>query len=713
MWKPFSRPPGTRRPGVRRAFLLGPRPLAVGLTTLILLAGAPRAAASQEAAREAERAAEWNDDRALALADRAVRARGRTFADTALRSFRATAEGHIYFLAELGTRSRVVRADQVALEIFWQAPDRALQTIVGRRSEKRLPTRIRYHIDHLSAVLDNYGDRIRIGEGDEVRDVLHPAAPGALGHYDYRLVDSLRIRTGERTTDLYRLQVRPSDPAAPGLVGSVFVDRETGAIARLRGTFTAASYVDPQLEHVTVDLRSGLWEGRWWLPAAQQVEVRREVRWLDLPVAGVIRTEMRLGGYELNEAPPYRIGPGERVATLPAPALEAYDDWRSGLYAGRVTAEERAHGGARELVDEARELVGARALLAGPALRGHLPDVSAAVRARRAEGLLLGAGGRLRLGHRSAVSLWAGWPFARERPQARLTVTRELGAAELELRLLADRLADVGPFRGAPPLISTLGLAIEGEDWTDPYYESGAELAVALGPPGERAAAGIRVLRQRSAWLAAGPLGSGTARPVRGVDDGTVAALFVEADRGIDAALGAEWRLAVSAEAAAGGLGGLGDLGYTRLLAGVSAESVRPGSPWSWRARAAAGVASGALPAQRLWLLGGRGTLPGHPFRAWGGDRVAFADAEVARDLLHPWLRGRLLAAAGWTGLSGVGGPAAARFGVAETDRLRGALGAGLGLAYDLLRVELWRGLGGEGDWEVLLSAGTGFWDAL
>ena len=49
------------------------------------------------------------------------------------------------------------------------------QRIVGMRDQKVLPTNIKYHLDHLTVVQDDFGDVIRIGDGDEVSTVLHPA----------------------------------------------------------------------------------------------------------------------------------------------------------------------------------------------------------------------------------------------------------------------------------------------------------------------------------------------------------------------------------------------------------------------------------------------------------------------------------------------------------------------------------------------------------
>ncbi|HKP75768.1 MAG TPA: hypothetical protein VJT67_09525, partial [Longimicrobiaceae bacterium] len=145
----------------------------------------PGAAAAQEGA--------WNTPRALELIERAQVRRTESLADTGMVDYQADARGYIYFYLDrrdIDERT-LVKTDQVALQVFWKAPNLTKQVIVGLRDQKKLPTNIHYHLDHLAVVQDNFGDRIRLGDGDEVADVLHPAAPGASRFYDYRLTDSL------------------------------------------------------------------------------------------------------------------------------------------------------------------------------------------------------------------------------------------------------------------------------------------------------------------------------------------------------------------------------------------------------------------------------------------------------------------------------------------------------------------------------------------
>ena len=106
-----------------------------------------------------------------------------TVVDTALRSYQADARGYVYFFIDrpdTGERT-LVKADQIALDVYWQAPNQTRQRIVGLRDRKVLPTNIHYHLDHLTVVQDDFGDLIRLGDGDEVAAVLHPLGPGCRG----------------------------------------------------------------------------------------------------------------------------------------------------------------------------------------------------------------------------------------------------------------------------------------------------------------------------------------------------------------------------------------------------------------------------------------------------------------------------------------------------------------------------------------------------
>ena len=235
----------------------------------------------------------WNDPRTRALVEHATERRASQLADTALVDYKATAHGYVTFLAQFGEGfpepPKIVKADELGLEVYWRAPDLSKQRIMGRRDTLLLPTDINYHRDHLGIVQNNFRNIIRIGEGDEVQDVPHPLSPAGLQVYDFAIHDSLQIRLGTRVLDVYEVRVRPKDDRQPRAVGAVYIDRETGEVVRMAFSFTRAALIDKDLEDVSVVLENALIEGRFWLPRRQEIEIRRTGSWLDYPARGIIR----------------------------------------------------------------------------------------------------------------------------------------------------------------------------------------------------------------------------------------------------------------------------------------------------------------------------------------------------------------------------------------------------------------------------------------
>src|SRR5688572_3916582 len=277
---------------------------AIAACALVGVAGAPRPLGAQRAAVR-DSADGWNDARTLALVALATGRRAAQLADTALRDYTATARGYVTFLAQLGEGfpepPRVVKADQLALEVYWKAPDLSKQRIVGRRDTLLLPTDISYHRDHLGIVQNNFPSIIRLGEGDEVRDVPHPLSDAGLAEYDFAVRDSLAIRHPGRTAEVYEVRVRPRDDREPRVVGAVYLDRATGEVVRMAFNFTRAAYIDQNLEDLAIVLENALVENRFWLPWRQEIEIRRTATWLDYPARGIIRGRWEIGDYRVNQ----------------------------------------------------------------------------------------------------------------------------------------------------------------------------------------------------------------------------------------------------------------------------------------------------------------------------------------------------------------------------------------------------------------------------
>src|SRR5437867_7472678 len=265
----------------------------------------------------------WNSPAAVDLAQRAIARRSRAAADSALRDYKAQAHGFLFFLGQFGEGladpPRLIKADQLELEVYWKAPASSKQRVVGWRDRAELPTDISYHRDHLGIVQNNFGAAIRLGEGDEARDVPHPLSVAGPELYDYALADTTTITLPQREVRVVALRVRPKDFTAARIVGTLYLDAEPADLVRLAFNFTPRAYLDPQLEDISIVLDNALWETRFWLPYRQEIEIRRRATWLDVPARGIIRGRWEIDGYVFNLGLATSWFQGDEIAFLRKP----------------------------------------------------------------------------------------------------------------------------------------------------------------------------------------------------------------------------------------------------------------------------------------------------------------------------------------------------------------------------------------------------------
>jgi hypothetical protein len=425
------------------------------------------------AARPEAGAQSWNSSRALALVRQATDRRVQQLADSGLLDYRATAHGYLTFLAQLGeglrTPPRVVKADELALEVYWRAPNLSKQRIVGRRDTTLLPTDIAYHRDHLGIVQNNFPAIIRIGEGDEVRDVPHPLSEDGLREYQFALTDSLRITIPGRVIDVYELRVRPVDDRKPRIAGAVYIERSGAQVVRMAFGFTRAAYLDKQLEDVFVVIENGLVGTRFWLPRKQEVEIRRTLTWLDYPVRGIIRGRWEIGDYTLNVDSPPATFVGPEIVEAPQAVIRGHI-WPPGRLVDSLPPESRLPTPTeiRRVQDEARALVRQQAVA------GHRGALSARgasdfLRFDRNSGVSPGAGLSARLGGGFQVSARGRYGLADHAGR---------GAVELGWRdpfgagltaYIADEARDAGDTAERSPLANSLAAQEFGSDFTDRF----------------------------------------------------------------------------------------------------------------------------------------------------------------------------------------------------------------------------------------------------
>lgn len=632
--------------------------------------------------------------------DRARAQRRSTIVDTSFYAYEADARGYVYFFFDRpDTEERnLIKADQIALRIYWEAPNQTHQVILGRRDKKVLPTNIRYHLDHLTVVQDDFGDRIRLGDGDEVAEVRHPAAPGSDAVYDFSLADSLSISYGGAGDEVrvYEMRVRPKDPAKPGFIGSVFLDRATAAIVRMSFTFTPSSYVDSNLDYIRISLDNSLWMGKYWLPYRQEVELRREIPQLDFLAGSIIRGRFEIGPYVFNpKLSPALFGGGRVTAVAPA-QVDSFP-FERGLF-DDLDEEGLAPTPSLDAIRaEARRMLGERALSGLNPLRLHWSSFSDGIRYDRAEGLYVGAGLALRPDPDVELRVGGGYAFGLAQSTWGVEARGAPAAVTPVVQAYWDQMRDLGPFPGAAGVLRSFGAVVDGQDWIDPYFVRGVRLTLRGPRPDVGPSVTLRWERQESGRNVLGDVG---VPPVRPVEEGILGAVELRTPFGVPLGGGADVRATV---------GRLVDRTFISVILQGRWQRDQPDQGWKLRVEAALGGASPRTPVQELFLLGGRGTVPGYGFRDFVGRGFWLARVEGTHPLLQPWVGLRTFAALGATALAGASLPATGWADAHDTGGVLAAVGAGLSFGWDVLRLDLARGLGHGGRWELIFSVDPRF----
>ena len=665
----------------------------------------------------------WNDERTRALVEHAAERRASQLADTALVDYMATAHGYVTFLAQLGEGfpepPKIVKADELGLEVYWRAPDLSKQRIIGRRDTLLLPTDINYHRDHLGIVQNNFRNIIRIGEGDEVQDVPHPLSPVGLQAYDFAIRDSLQIRLGPRVLDVYEVRVRPKDDRQPRAVGAVYIDRETGEVVRMAFSFTRAALIDKDLEDVSVVLENALIEGRFWLPRRQEIEIRRTGSWLDYPARGIIRGRWEICCYQVNKGIPAAYFSGPEIVLAP-PAERAQKPFPfTGKILDSLPPDVRAvtDEDVQKVQEEARALVRAQALARSRSFALSARHISDIARFNRVEGLALGAGLVQRIGSGLALAGAGRYGFSDNELKGRGALEYRTGAGS-SLIVSAERAyQDVSDEQETSLVRNTIAAQEFGSDYTDTYDVRAISLAGSLARPGWRPS--FEIAYERHEPLAV------HARPANGRFEPTIPALELDERRvtvGLDrptsltyGGFELEARVAIAAIRRQGSpTSPRGDF----LRSSVSVDLQRPfGSSRLLLHTLAAGIFSGdTLPAQHLVYLGGPTSGPGYEFHEFVGS--GGVSQRIEYRFLAPFFPiplGRFGRAPATITLA----PFATAVWIDRSAPFKASRqgwypGVGLGAlsVFDVLRLDVARGLRG-GRWTFSVDIGRDFWSVL
>jgi hypothetical protein len=670
------------------------------------------------------RAQRWNDARTMELVDAAIARRAAQLADTGLASFHATAHGSLTFLAQLGEGfpdpPKVVRTDELAVEVYWRAPNQSKQRIVGRRDTLLLPTDLEYHRDHLAIIQNNFPSIIRLGDGDEVRDVPHPLSGMGRTIYDYAITDSLTIKTNDRTFDVMMVSVRPKDVKQPGAVGAVYLDRANGSVVRMTFSFTRAALKDEQLEDVSVILENGLVDGRFWLPRRQEIEIRRSGSWMQFPARGIIRGRWEICCVEVNAALAGPLFQGPEIVSLPPEQLKAYPFKGKLLDAIPGDVKLAENDDVRRVQDEARALVRADALARVERTAISVPNLSDIVRMNRVEGIALGGGLTRTLGAGFSVGAKVRYGTSdRAFKESGTLAWRRASGAGISVTA-HDDFRPAGDVQEVSGVRNTIAAQEFGADLTDDFRTRGFTLGLDAGTVlGARWSLALDRDQESALAVHAKPL-TGTFQRAFAADSVTAwrATLRTYAARG-DALVGTSIKL-----------GGALSLSRSHF----DADSLNSRLRWTGRASLdvqiehpfggdrlvletdAAAVLGAGAPAQDLVYYGGPVTGPGYGFHEFGGDAGASQRLEWRHPLFSfPVPLGRFgklrmpvtvapFAQEIWT----QGGSA----GTAGLVRWHTAVGLGVLSLFDAIRFDVARGLQG-GRWTFAVDLTRDFWRIL
>ncbi|MGH7536985.1 MAG: hypothetical protein ACREMG_15620, partial [Gemmatimonadales bacterium] len=360
---------------------------------------------------------------------------------------------------------------------------------------------------------------------------------------------------------------------------------------------------------------------------------------------------------------------------------------------------------------EVERIAGSRGLGGLPGTRAAAGSLSDLVRVNRVQGLTLGFGGVAAIaGSRAQVRPYVAYGTSDHRVMAAVTATLSVGATQLSAGA-SRRIRDLSDLPVIAPAINSLLAQEEGQDHGDYVLLQSAELGVRRRLDG-RSTLGLELLVEESQSVAVAaspargryrpnpPLGSGTYRVARMV--------YERASGGIAVRRDLQGRVMIEA--------GEGPTEYLRgTVEGRWLASLGPGVLLS---RLYLGLGGDGLPPHRSFVLGGRGTLLGEPFRAYGGRAAGLAHLEWRFEAPFPALplgsfasTGRRITLAPFIAAGTASRPYPG-LPWGRTDGVRPVAGLALEWFMRLIRLELGVGLR-DGDIGVTVDVSREWWGLL
>lgn len=574
-----------------------------------------------------------------------------------LRAYRARVETEFSLsLRDTLGRERAAQLEQLSSNVEWTRDGKYDMHVVGYRSQS-----LGAPISTLSFVQGwteptLYGDRLMLGvqlgappdpkaktkkRAGSWIVAIHPFSSDRDRYYKFSGGDTVVVmRTAVRSIPLVRVHVTPRLGDADRLAafeGEIDLDADRLQIVRMRGQFVVLnergrptlSPVPGMVGVVYCEFVNAEIDGRYWLPAFQRTELQSTFALLGQTRA-VMRVVSRFSRHTIETSDTLLTvdanrATAHRTTWAPSDSVSRFGDWDDPL--GTATSEVNANDFDDVGPDVWRETGRPRVDIA-PTRTDNI------FRYDRVEGLFTGLEANFRLRNAApGLSLGSslGWAWTQRtlRGGAHISLRREPWTTGARFERM---LANTNDF--TPPLNPESGglAAMFGSVDDFDYVDRRVALASVTRMLGVSNAALVTLQvgggsdRAEVARLTRGVAGGGTFRPNRGSADGDYALGVFEG----------ELHPGVSGDFVQPGVGarlhyevGRGELEWQRaevLLAGRKYVG-----PVALSVQADGGVVWGAvIPPQKLFEVGGSGTLPGYDYKEFAGDQAALVRSQLS-----------------------------------------------------------------------------------
>ena len=656
-------------------------------------------------------------------------------------------------------RESAGQIEQIASRVSWTRDGKYDMHVVGYRSQS-----LGAPVSTLSFVRgwtepSLYGDRlflgVQLGAGSDPKaatrnrgnwiTAVHPFSYDRDRYYRFSGGDTVVVmRSAARLIRLVRVHVTPRLGDATRLAafeGEIDLDADRHQIVRMRGQFVIlAAKGRPTLSPVPglvgvvyCEFVNAEIDGRYWLPAFQRTELQSAFALLGQTRA-VMRVVSRFSDHVVETSatplPPPNVAlePTHRTTWAPSDSVSRFNDWVDAL--GSATFDVNSNDFDDVAPDRWRPTGNPRLDIA-PTKTDNI------FRYNRVEGLFTGLEANVRM--RSAVpgltlggSLGWAWTERTLRGGAHIALRRDPWRTGIRAE---RRLANTNDF--IPPLnpesggLAAMFGSVDDFDYVDRRIALG-QLTRVFGPSDDALLTlqlGGGSDRGEVARLEHGVAGGGTFRPNRGSADGTYTLGIVDF----------ELHPGVSGEFVQPGFGaklhyevGSGQLDWQRAEVMLAARKYL--GPIALSLQGDAGQVFGSvIPPQKLFEVGGSGTLPGYEYKEFAGDQAALVRAQASyafpfwrmphrlwRTLFVPGVAPGIAAGlqGGWTSISTDAARAAVdSLGAAwsatpvsrATDGFRATFGAGLTFFSGTLHVGAARPIDHKAPWRFVWGLGHNF----